>query len=194
MKLAAIAAAGAAVTGAVIAAAPAAHADRGISVVVGLTGAARGTGATFGDAGHAEATFLGGGRLTLSFDDAPLAAPPPGHARFDLRLAPELLAGVLTDDRRADGFVGAGLRGELWLASANRRFRMRSAAYTAARALAIGEHRDGAIELVIGEYLVFAHGSRFGWEGGAVIRKRNDVPAGEARELDAVVTIYVGWR
>jgi len=176
----------------IAAAAAPAHADRSTHVLVGITGTARGTGASFDEAAHAEARFLGGARLTLSFDDAPLVAPPPGHLRFDTRLAPELLAGFLTDDQRADGFVGAGLRAELWMASASHRFRMRTAAYAAARAIAIGDHHDGAAELVIGEYLIFAGGSRFGWEGGAVIRRRNEVAAGEARELDALVTIYIG--
>ena len=188
MKLAALAA----VLSAAALAAPA-RADRGTHVVVGVIGAARTTGASFGEASRADTAFLGGGRLTLSFDEAPIAVPPPGQVAIVARLAPELIAGFVTDNRRADGFAGAGLRGELWLASARRGFRMRTAMYTAARGLAIGEHHDGAVELALGEYLVFAGDSRFGWESSAVIRRRNGVGAGEARELDALVTIYVGW-
>ncbi len=185
MKLAVIAAA-------LLAAAPA-HADRDTAVVVGATLVARATGATFAAANKADIRWLGGGRLTLSFDDPPPPIPPPGHLGFDARLAPELLAGFIADDVHAEGYAGAGLRGELWLASANRRFHMRTAAYAAARALVIGDHRDGAVELVVGGYLSFAGHRRFGWEGGAVIRPRAGVPVGEARELDALVSIYVGW-
>jgi hypothetical protein len=34
----------------------------------------------------------------------------------------------------------------------------------------------------------------FGWEGGAMMRARNDVPTSVAQELDALLTVYVGWR
>jgi hypothetical protein len=67
---------------------------------------------------------------------------------------------------------------------------MRTAIYTAARAEVIGKHQDGAAELVLGEYLWLPHGGRFGWEGGALIRPHDR--AGQ-RELDAVITVYVGW-
>lgn len=70
---------------------------------------------------------------------------------------------------------------------------MRTAMYTAARAIAIGDHRDAAVDLALGEYLGFAGHRRFGWEGSAMIRKRGGAPAGEARELDALLSIYVGW-
>ena len=57
----------------------------------------------------------------------------------------------------------------------------------------IGDHRDAAGELALGEYRSFTGHRRFGWEGSAVFRKRGGAPAGEARELDALVVIYVGW-
>jgi hypothetical protein len=182
----------ASITAALLAAAPA-RADRDTAVVIGATLVARSTAATFSAAGKADVRMLGGGRLTLSFEDPPPPIPPPEAIEVDMRLVPELLAGFIADDVHAEGYVGAGLRGELWLASARRGFRMRTAMYTAARAIVIGEHQDGAAELAIGEYLSFSGHRRFGWEVGVVIRKRGGVPAGEARELDALVSIYVGW-
>jgi hypothetical protein len=111
-----------------------------------------------------------------------------------VRLAPELLAGFVADDVHAEAYAGGGLRGELWLASARRSFAIRTAMYTAARAIVIGGHQDGAAELALGEYLQFAGGTRFGWEGSAQIRRRNGAAANESRELDALISIYIGWR
>lgn len=172
-----------------------ARADRDTAVVIGPMVVARATGASFSAAGKAEVRWLGGGRLTLSFEDPPPPCPPQGGVGFDARLAPELLVGFLSDDVHAEGYAGAGLRGELWIASTSPRSgrHARTAVYAAARALAIGDHQDGAAELVIGEYLSFSGHRRFGWEGGAVIRKRGGAPADEARELDALISIYVGW-
>lgn len=178
---------------AVLLAAAPALADRGAVLVLGITGDARATGASFTAAGVAETKFLAGGRLTLSFDNPPPPILGPGTIAADVRLAPELLAGFVSDDTHAEGYLGAGLRGELWLTTARRGFHMRTAMYTAGRAIVIGGRQDGAVELVLGEYLLFARGVRFGWEGGAQIRRRNDIDARESRELDALASIYVGW-
>jgi hypothetical protein len=170
-----------------------AHADREPVVVAGITIDARAIAADFSAAGTAETRILLGGRMTVSFEDAPMPVPPPGDIAADLRLAPELLAGFVANDVHAEGYLGAGLRGELWLASARRGFRMRTAMYTAARAIVIGGHQDGAAELALGEYLLFTSGKRFGWEGSALIRPRGDSAASQARELDAQLSIYLGW-
>jgi hypothetical protein len=183
----------ASITAAALLAAAPARADRDTAVIVGATLAARSTAASFSAASTSDVRLLGGGRLTLSFDDPPPPIPLPGEIGADLRLAPELLAGFVSDDVSAEGYVGAGLRGELWLASARRGFHMRTAMYIATRAIVIGAHPDAAIELALGEYLVFSGHRRFGWEGSAVIRPRDDAPAGESRELDALISIYVGW-
>lgn len=190
MRLAAIAAGCAALA----AASSPARGDRSTSVIVGVTGGARSTAASFGEASRGEVAVGGGARLTLSFDDPPLEPPSPRGAAIDVRLAPELLAGFLSDRARADGFAGAGLRGELWIASRKDSFRIRTAMYMAARALVIGDHQNGALELVIGEYLALGRATRFGWEGGAILRRRAGAAPTGSHELDAVVTIYLGWR
>jgi hypothetical protein len=168
-------------------------ADREPVTTVGVAAAARATAASFSAAGTAETQILFGARMTVSFEDAPMPIPLAGDIAADLRLAPELLAGFVADRVHAEGYVGAGLRGELWLASARRGVRMRTALYTAARAVVIGDHQDAAAELAVGEYLLFTGSKRFGWEGSALFRQRGGTSAGEARELDAQLSIYVGW-
>jgi hypothetical protein len=173
-----------------VAAAPA-HADRSPVLEVGAVLDGRSTATTFDQAGKQEVRLLAGAQLVVGFEDAPLAIPAPGEIDADLRLVPELIAGFVADDRHGEGYVGGGLRGELHFASNRRGYRMRTVAYTAARAIAIGENRDGAVELVLGEYLYMSRDRRFGWEGGALIRPRAE--RSDERELDAVVSIYVGW-
>jgi hypothetical protein len=171
-----------------------AFADRSATFELGVTGDVRAQGSSFSQAGASnDLATLAGLQLVVGFERAPLAIPAPGGLDHELRVVPELLAGFVADSSHAEGFAGAGLRGELQLA-VNRKASMRIAMYVAARAIAIGAHQDGAAEFVAGEYLTLAHGNRFGWEGGAMIRPRSDVPADQARELDTVLTIYYGWQ
>ena len=141
--------------------------------------------------------LVGGGRITLAFEDAPIAMPPPTYATHDTRLVPELLAGFLADDRRAEGYIGAGLRAELQLARnalAPYPFQMRMALYAAARAKIIGKHQDPATEAVIGEYMLLGRGTmRFGWEGGLGLRRVDDGASARSPQLEALLNIYVGW-
>src|SRR5262249_50978841 len=147
---------------------------------------------TFSEAGNKSGVQpMPGVSIVVGYENAPIAIPGPGEIATDLRLVPELVGGVVADDRHAEGYVGAGLRGELHLASARRGFEMRTAIYAAGRAIVVGENRDGATEIVIGEYLIRRSGVRFGWEGGALIRPRAE--RSTDRELDAIMTIYVGW-
>jgi hypothetical protein len=166
-----------------------ARADRVTYLTLGVTGDGRATGATFSDAGQADVRWLGGSRLTLGFEDRALPIPADDAIVKDVRLVPELLAGFLSDDHHAEGYLGAGLRGEAHLASR----KLRTAIYAAARGLVIGGHHDDAVELVLGEYILLGHtAARFGWEGGAIVRTAPDAPASSSHELDAVMTIYVG--
>jgi hypothetical protein len=172
-----------------------AYADRTMSAWIGVTLDERASAATFAAAGDANNTSLNGGmRLTLSFDDAPPVVPAPGAVTFEGRLAPELLGGFLADDTRAEGYIGAGVRIEGWMASHRHDDAMRTAIYLAVRAIAIGEHQDGAGELAFGEYLLTGRRGVFGWEGAAMFRARHDVAPSEAREVDALLNIFVGWR
>jgi hypothetical protein len=169
-------------------------ADRSATFELGVTGDVRAQGESFSAAGASnDLATLAGVQLVVGLEHAPMAIPPLGGFEHELRLVPELLAGFVADSVHAEGFAGAGLRGELQLA-VNRQASMRVAMYVAARAIAIGAHQDGAAELVAGEYLTLSRGRRFGWEGGAMIRPRSDVPADQARELDTVLTIYYGWQ
>ena len=174
----------------VLALATPALADRTTSITVSATLDARGSGSNFDTAGTVPVHMLGGARITLGFEDAPVPIPAPGGVAAGFRVVPELLAGFLGNDLLVEGFVGAGLRAELQLASHRRGVQMRTAIYTAARAEVIGKHQDGAAELVLGESLWLHCGARLGWEGGAIIRPHDR--DGE-RELDAVITFYIGW-
>jgi hypothetical protein len=172
-----------------------AYADRTMSTWVGATLDERASAATFAAAGDSSTTSLTGGmRLTLSFDDEPPALPASGVVAFEGRLVPELLGGFLAGACVIEGYVGGGVRIEGWMTSHRHDTAMRTAIYLAARAIAIGQHQDGAGELAFGEYLLTGRRGVFGWEGAAMFRARNDVAAGEARELDALLNIYVGWR
>jgi hypothetical protein len=174
-----------------IVAAPA-FAERSATPEIGISLWGRSTASTFSDAGNKSGEQpMPGLSLVVGYEDAPMAIPAPGEIATDLRLVPELVGGIVVDDRHGEGYVGAGLRGELHLASARRGFEMRTAIYVAARAIAIGENRDGAAEIIIGEYLIRRSGVRFGWEGGALIRPRAE--RSNDRELDAIIAIYVGW-
>ena len=164
-------------------------------IAIGLTGDARATGASYSAAGDSDdLAQLGGARLTLTFEDAPLPIPEAGAFAMDGRLVPELFTGFLADDTHAEGFVGAGLRAEAQLASHRHAWAMRTGIYAAGRGLVIGGHQDAGAEFVIGEYLDLARGRRFGWEGGAMMRPRGDAAADHSHELDAIVTIYYAWR
>lgn len=167
-------------------------AGRSAVTTIGLTGDMRALGKTYDSTVNAEAKPLAGLRLTLGFEEDPLAIPDDPFVAKDFRVVPELLAGFLSDDVRAEGYVGAGVRAEVQIANGHRRDRM--AIYTAARGIVIGKDRDGATELVLGGYVFLPGGERFGWEGGAMARPRPNAAPSEARELDAELTFYVGWR
>src|SRR2546430_14415191 len=97
-----------------------AHADRTGVWSLGVTGDARATGADFSAASQSSSSFVYGARVTLGFEDAPLPMPQGDMYVSDGALVPELLAGFLADDTRAEGYIGAGLRARLRFAS-NRR-------------------------------------------------------------------------
>ena len=183
-----------AVAALLVAAAPA-HADRAAVWSLGVSLDERATGATYAATGRAHTSALGGARLSLAFEDHPARMPPRGAFAAELRLVPELVAGVVADAAHAEGYAGAGVRVELDIAShPDCGYRQRTAFYAAARALAIGAHQGGAAELVVGGWVGSGRDRhRFGWEGGAQIRPRADDQP-DRRELDAVLSIYTSWR
>jgi hypothetical protein len=169
-----------------------AHADRSTAIWVGGTFDATSKSNETQNDPH----INGGARITLSFEDTPIAYPEPGTFDTDTRLVPELFAGFISNDVRAQGYLGAGLRGELQLARNNaiaRPFHMRLAMYLAARAKIIGKHQDAGGEFMLGEYIFSQGNLRVGWEGGLGVIKRPEWNAQESPELEALLNVYVGW-
>ncbi len=120
-----------------------------VVTTVGISLDGRATGPTFAKTADSPVeSILGGGRLTMSFESAPLAVPPVGSYVRDTRLVPELLAGFLADDTHAEGYVGAGARLELRIASMKHERLWRGGFYFAGRGVLVGGHQDGAIARV----------------------------------------------
>jgi hypothetical protein len=172
-----------------------ARADRSTVMTLGATLDGRARGPTYGDAGSQDVHWLGGVQFALGFEEQPLAIPPSGYFVHDTRLVPELLAGFLADDIHAEGYIGGGLRGELVLASNKRDANMRTAMYLALRGIVIGSHQDPGAQLLVGTYLERGgRSTRFGWEGGIMMRPRPYDTPEHQRELDALISFYYGWR
>jgi hypothetical protein len=172
-----------------------------LAVIVVATGAARADRATSVSVGGlmnfrdnapegstvAEPEVSGGARVTLWWDD-PFVAPAQGNA-VSARLVPELLIGFLSTDHYAEGELGAGLRGELQLAT-RAPLRLRVGFYGAIRGEVIGKDRDPAGELVVGEYFPIGARLRIGFDGGVAVRHDS---VAMRNQLEAIVHCYVGW-
>lgn len=128
----------------------------------------------------------GDGRLTLSFEDRPIPLQAYGVVKVEGRVVPELFAGLLAGSQIGEAYAGAGLRGELAFGGEQVRITL----YLAARALVIGEHRDGVAEGALGGYVTLRGGTRIGIEEGVDLRPRDHVGDGE---LDIVPRVFVGW-
>jgi hypothetical protein len=169
-----------------------AYADRSGVLSAAITGDARATGPDFSTASQNSTSFVWGARATLAFEEPTLPMPQGDWYVSDATLVPELLAGFLADDTRAEGYIGAGARAELRFASNRAAANQHTALYGAARAIVIGKHQDSATEFAIGGYL--AHGAdhrRFGWETAVMMRPQD---RGNAHELDCLVSLYTSWR
>ena len=107
------------------------------------------------DGGRADPAW--GGRLRSVSRARCQRCRRPVATTGDGALVPELFVGgrVLPEAERADGYFGAGLRGELQFAQREMgllRVSARGAGYIATRGLVIGEDRTGMFEFAIGEY------------------------------------------
>jgi hypothetical protein len=170
-----------------------AHADRQTVTWIGLSLA----GTSYANTTNQDANMNAGARISLTFEDAPIALPPAGLFDHDARLVPELFAGFYMNDTRARSQLGAGLRAELQLARNQAdgfAFHMRVAMYFAARLKISGQNADGGAEFMLGEYLIGDHANRrFGWEGGLGVIKRPELDATQSPELEALVNIFAGF-
>ena len=138
-----------------------------------------------------------GARISLTFEDAPIALPPAGLFDHDARIVPELFAGFYMNDTRARSQLGAGVRAELQLARNQADgipFHMRVAITSRPVSKISGPNADGGAEFMIGEYLIGDRANRrFGWEGGLGIVKRPELDATQSPELEALVNVFVGF-
>ncbi len=144
-----------------------------------------------------EATF--GPRITLSWEDAPLAYPDAPGYRFAGAVVPELLGGALVDDVRAQGFIGAGVRAELKMAQREMgllRVSARGGFYLAARGMVIGDERKPLGEFSIGEYICIGQAARIGFEAGLLVGRadRMDTFEADSTKIGGAALFYIGWQ
>ncbi len=144
-----------------------------------------------------EATF--GPRVTLSWENAPLAYPDAPGYRFAGAIVPELVGGALVDDERAQGFIGAGLRAELKMAQREMgllRVSARGGIYLAARGMVIGDERKPLGEFAIGEYICIGQTGRIGFEGGLLVGRADSMDTFEpnSTKIGGAALFYVGWQ
>ena len=132
-------------------------------------------------------TLFGGTRVTLTFEDPQLPKTPKGKVAAQLRLVPELFGGVALGSQLGEGYAGAGVRGEIHMASWKARLGM----YTAARGVVIGGNRNGEGEFAVGEYIQITDKYRFGWEAALVVRPQDRE---DDKELGCLVNMYIGTK
>jgi hypothetical protein len=147
---------------------------------------------------YVEPEPLLGPRISLGWEHAPLEMPAERGYRFAAALVPELVAGAFVDDRRARGYIGAGLRAELRMAQREMgllRVSARGAVYIAARGFVLGDERKAYGEVTLGEYLLVGRAMRLGVEAGVIGGRADEImiDAG-AGNIGVVMHAYIGWR
>ena len=140
----------------------------------------------------------GGLRLTLSFEHPPPLLPPTKDTNVDVTLVPELTAGVVMNAERGEALIGVGARGELRLAQRDGglfHVNARAAFYVAGRALVVGDHKDPAYEIGIGEYLYLGKGRlRLGGEANLMFRHNPDfADTMSGAQHGVLASVYLGW-
>lgn len=137
----------------------------------------------------------GGPRITLGFENPPIAMPTTPGYNVGVAFVPELTAGAMLGAERGDLFVGVGARGELQIMQREKgllKVSARFAMYLAARAIVVGKDQDTAGELVIGEYFYLGRGrTRLGGEV-SVFSREAPVNSNE-RQMAVFASAYVGW-
>lgn len=173
----------------VIGTAPARAEDRAPAFHVGALALMEDNGAL--DIEQTELVVSRGVRLTLGWEEPPLPYPAQRGYRVGGALVPELIAGAMFLDDRAEGLIGAGLRGELRIAQREGgwfRINAKSALYLAARGMVVGADRDVLLEGAFGDYVSFGGALRFGFEVGVTDRQRD----GMDDRVGMSVQLYLG--
>jgi hypothetical protein len=137
----------------------------------------------------------GGPRLTLSWENPPIALPPQRGYSIAWDFVPELTAGALLSDERGEAFLGVGARGELKVGQREGglfRVNARMAFYLAARALVVGSAQDTLAEIVFGEYL-YLGASRVRLGGEISVTAREAPSELEDRRMGVFASLYLGW-
>jgi hypothetical protein len=171
-----------------------AHADRSTAINIG---------GMFGAVENAEADdeypvmlMAGGPRLTLGWENPMPVIPMTAGRVVDLALVPELSAGAILNEQHGEVMIGVGARGELRMAVrsggifGNAQFSM----YAAGRLLVIGDHKDTAVEGVLGMYVYLGKTKiRFGGEVNLIGREQTSTMYTRNRELGVFTSMYLGW-
>jgi len=170
------------ILGIILATTSVAHADRFTTFTVGASYAAD----------PSSSHESGGPVVELAWEHAPPVMPAaPGYNTAGA-LVPELIGGALADGRRAQFFLGAGLRVELDIAQREQglmKVSAKCALYAAGRALVIGKDRDPAVELALGDYFYVARSIRLGGEVAVMMRR----DAQDSWSPKLVATGFVGF-
>lgn len=137
----------------------------------------------------------GGPRITLGFENPPIAMPPtPGYS-FAGALVPELTAGALMSEARGDLFLGLGGRGEIQIGQNKQgllRVSARAAVYLAARVVIIGKEQDTAGDFAAGTYFYVKGRTRIGGEINVMVREAPmEFPTEE--QMAVFASAYVGF-
>jgi hypothetical protein len=148
---------------------------------------------------YTEPDGVGGPRLTLSWEHAPLAMPATPGYNVGVSLVPELFGGAFFDDTRAQAFIGAGVRGELKISQKQMgllKVSARGAAYLAARGMVIGDDRKAYGEFAIGDYFLIGKSARLGFEGSLLVGAAEQMTyyGDTDRRIGGIVHVYVGWQ
>lgn len=139
---------------------------------------------------------VGAVRATLAWERPLPALPELGKSTFSGSLVPELVAGSLLEEDRAEGFLGLGLRAEL-RAAHNKiglwAFPYKVGGYLVARALVLGKSQDAAYEFGFGEYFMRPHGSttRVGFE--LTLISRPAYMETDQTQTAGLFSLFAGW-
>ncbi|MFN0247661.1 MAG: hypothetical protein ACKV2T_12315 [Kofleriaceae bacterium] len=137
----------------------------------------------------------GGPRITLGFENPPVAMPPQSGYSVAGAFVPELTAGALMSEKRGDLFLGLGGRAELQLGQNKQgllKVSARAAFYVAGRIVIIGKEQDTAGDFAVGSYFYIKGRTRIGGEVNVMVREAPmSFPTEE--QMAVLASAYVGW-